>query len=549
MQNRIFFRGPTLVSLNPLRVEYADVLVGDGRILKKGWRLNVPHGVDVVDARGKILMPGLVDAHFDLARTFARFIPPPPSGATHGRQLTEEMLICAAFGATLEALRNGTTTFICHHGASGFVRGSLFRIRDVLLSVGVRVCASFAAGGHDAAADVEAALAESRDAAAFGLSSRCRFMLGAAACDQVAQSTLESLAELGARYDCGLHTTVGFGSSSVDDDIERLLRSKALRPGSLVMLGGRPKPAHIDALREAKVTLIHAPSGQMLSGRAMLPVDTFANGGTLGSAGTRPDLFEEARLAYTQAIAKGEAATPADVVALLARGQEVASGLFHTSLGNFEPGSAADLLVLDYRPMTPLNAATLPWHVLFGFSSAHVQHVMIDGQTIIRDRSFNRFDVRNLFRQTQRAALDLWAQSSTEEYPGLNLPLREDVVASAPEREEQASVFAADESDLEFEPLEVGADVARPWLVANPDANARGNGETGLELAVEPPKLPRQPAERPAAPPPPPRRTRPTAAPAAEAPPAPAPAPTPPPMPPPEPPIEPPADPFGFGII
>ena len=40
-----------------------DVLVEDGKIAAVGKRLRVPDGTEIIDASGKTLLPGLIDAH------------------------------------------------------------------------------------------------------------------------------------------------------------------------------------------------------------------------------------------------------------------------------------------------------------------------------------------------------------------------------------------------------------------------------------------------------------------------------------------------------
>jgi len=54
-------RGVALRELGVL--EHGDVLVGEGKIEAIGAKLDVPEGTDVVDAAGRVLMPGFVDCH------------------------------------------------------------------------------------------------------------------------------------------------------------------------------------------------------------------------------------------------------------------------------------------------------------------------------------------------------------------------------------------------------------------------------------------------------------------------------------------------------
>ena len=46
-----------------------DLLVVDGKITRVGERLEAPEGATVVDGRGHLAVPGLVDAHAHLDKT------------------------------------------------------------------------------------------------------------------------------------------------------------------------------------------------------------------------------------------------------------------------------------------------------------------------------------------------------------------------------------------------------------------------------------------------------------------------------------------------
>src|SRR5947207_1843296 len=44
-------------------IENGDVLIRDGKIARVGRGLSAPAGVKVIDAAGKVVLPGLIDAH------------------------------------------------------------------------------------------------------------------------------------------------------------------------------------------------------------------------------------------------------------------------------------------------------------------------------------------------------------------------------------------------------------------------------------------------------------------------------------------------------
>ena len=60
-QNRILIKGGTVV--NATGSELADVYVEDGLIKQVGSHLDIPGGTRIIDATGKLVMPGGIDTH------------------------------------------------------------------------------------------------------------------------------------------------------------------------------------------------------------------------------------------------------------------------------------------------------------------------------------------------------------------------------------------------------------------------------------------------------------------------------------------------------
>jgi cytosine deaminase len=58
-----------LRNVRPLGGPAGDLLIGDGRIARVAERLQAPEGATVVDGRGQLALPGLVDAHAHLDKT------------------------------------------------------------------------------------------------------------------------------------------------------------------------------------------------------------------------------------------------------------------------------------------------------------------------------------------------------------------------------------------------------------------------------------------------------------------------------------------------
>ncbi|HEY9233135.1 MAG TPA: ssnA protein, partial [Blastocatellia bacterium] len=80
---------------------------------------------------------------------------------------------------------------------------------------------------------------------------------------------------------------------------------------------------------------------------------------------------------------------------------------FGVEMGTLNEGAAADLVVMDYQPPTPLTAENLAWHLIFGMSSAMIESVMVAGRFIIRERRA-AYPEAALYERARQAAAKLW---------------------------------------------------------------------------------------------------------------------------------------------
>ena len=59
----VAFRGARIIPVSGPEIPSGTIVVRDGKILAVGANVAVPAGAQVVDATGKVIMPGLVDTH------------------------------------------------------------------------------------------------------------------------------------------------------------------------------------------------------------------------------------------------------------------------------------------------------------------------------------------------------------------------------------------------------------------------------------------------------------------------------------------------------
>ena len=93
---------------------------------------------------------------------------------------------------------------------------------------------------------------------------------------------------------------------------------------------------------------------------------------------------------------------------LFANNASIANRYFPEPLGILKTGACADVIVLDYDPLTPMNAGNANGHILFGMSGRQVSTTVIDGQIRMHQRELIGVDEPLLMARSREQAQKLW---------------------------------------------------------------------------------------------------------------------------------------------
>jgi putative selenium metabolism protein SsnA len=427
------FKNARCVTLDPLRVFEADVLIQDDHITDVAADIMPAEDVEIINLNGKVLMPGLVCSHTHLYSVLARGMPGPASPPENflqilervwwklDRALDQESLYLSALIGAIEAVKAGTTCLIDHNASPNFIRGSIGMIAQAMEEVGVRgvVCYEVTDRGgwpeRDAALDESyAVLDHVREG--FPSPDLIRGMLGAHASFTLSDDTLTRCAHLAQLFETGLHIHVAedaYDETHALDKhgqsvIDRLARVGLLNEKTILAHGVHLSPEEIATIQHAGSWLVHNPRSNLNNCVGRAPVESFGARVALGTDGIGADMFEESKFAFFRAREANRHASAETYVRMLANGNNIISPLFDARFGAIEPGAMADLVILDYVPPTPLHADNLAWHWMFGMSSSLVESVMVGGQFIYRGRLFPAFDVAPIYQAARQAAPMLW---------------------------------------------------------------------------------------------------------------------------------------------
>ena len=95
---------------------------------------------------------------------------------------------------------------------------------------------------------------------------------------------------------------------------------------------------------------------------------------------------------------------------LFENNREIANRFFETPLGKLAPGYSADIILLDYVPITPLDENNLNSHLLFGANGAMVTTTIASGKILMRDRELIGVDKGQVLEESRLVTEDLWAR-------------------------------------------------------------------------------------------------------------------------------------------
>jgi len=438
---RLLVGGGTLVTggSTPGIIEDGAVVVEAGRITAVGPERDVAPmcaGAPVLDASGKLVMPGFINAHTHLYSALARGITAPIEPSANFVEILEhlwwkldnalddeDVRLSAAAGA-LDLIRNGTTTIIDHHASQTAIRDSLSIVADALGAIGVRANLCFEVSdrwGSDCRND---GLAESERfaRAAAGRGSELTASVGLHASMTLDDATLDRAAGIAKDFDIGCHVHVAEDRADVEDSIRRCGKRVVERFHSFGVLGSKTIAVHcvhvdggeIELLAGTDTPIVHNPQSNMNNAVGCANVPRLLERGLLvglGTDGFTASMLDELKVANL--IHRHEAADPrvghgVGATLCLDNNAEIARRLTGERLGRLEVGAPADIIVLDYAPPTPLASGNFAGHAIFGLTGWMVESVVIGGRMVLRDREFVDIDAVAILREARERARGLW---------------------------------------------------------------------------------------------------------------------------------------------
>jgi putative selenium metabolism protein SsnA len=418
-------------------VPNGSVYIENNKIIEVGVAASVTDTADrCIDARGSIVMPGLINTHHHLYSTFARGFSPPGSPARNfeevlsklwwklDKALDSEDVYYSALLAVMDAARAGCTTIIDHHASPSCVEGSLDQIERAFRDVGLSGCLSYEVSDRnregEGIEENERWIRKCLDAKDGQMSA----LFGMHALMTLGTKTLQRCAEVGHALDTGFHVHAAEDRIDARLTMERYGRQIMDRfqdfgiPGKKTIFahGTYLEPTEMELLNSTGSMLVNNPESNMNNGLKVSPILDFLKQNVtvgVGTDGMSPDLISQTRSMYlfqrTRKRDPGIAFAEACQI-LLENNRNIANRLFTESRGALAPGMLADIMIPEYVPFTPLNPDTFYGHLLFGLSFAPVRTTIARGRVIMDEGRLPHLDEGAIRARCSERAPRIWSR-------------------------------------------------------------------------------------------------------------------------------------------
>ena len=420
-----FFENGALVWKDNTIVE-----VGDFETLKKKYA-----DAEFIDAKGGVIHPAFINTHEHIYSALARGLSIKgyaPNGFleildglwwTIDRNLDNDLTKLSAEATYLECIKNGVTTIFDHHASFGEISGSLFAIEEAARDFGVRSVLCYEISDRDGKEKAHAAIKENVDFAKHALSLKDDFikgMMGMHASFTISDETME-LCRKEKPKEIGYHIHVA------EDilDLHRCLKEHGKRIVDRLydwdVLGEKTLLAHciyvnpheMDLIRDTNTMVVHNPESNMGNACGCPPTMEIVHKGILtglGTDGYTHDMIESWKVANI--LHKHHLVDPgaawAEVPEMLFQGNaRIANRYFEKKLGVLEEGAAADIIITDYIPPTPMNAGNLNGHMLFGMNGRSVVTTVGNGKVLMKNRELQGIDEERCLAKIREGAARL----------------------------------------------------------------------------------------------------------------------------------------------
>jgi putative selenium metabolism protein SsnA len=394
-----------------------------------------------MDGKSCFLLPGLVDAHTHLYGALIGAKPPagdPPQNFPQvldrvwwlwDRALRDEDVKLSALMGSLASLRSGVTTIFDHHASPSTVPDSLSLLAEEINKCGLRACLSYETSDRNGPDSFKEGVAENRR---FILDTNrqsndmLKGIFGMHAVFSLSDESLHRCGQAAAELDAGCHLHVAehlaevekFAKSHQQSIPEFLAEVGILGPKSLMAHTVHFDEQDIKVVKSTDTFNVHNPRSNMSNGVGIAKIPKMFDMGQpvcLGSDGFFDLPHETGYARMLQIVASGNPSAFSEKQALTMlydHNVKLGERIFGCRMGKIAPGYKADIILMAYDPIAPIEEENHLSHVLGALTAGQVKSVIINGKFVMRDNEILDVDESQVMANARIAARDIWKRFS-----------------------------------------------------------------------------------------------------------------------------------------
>lgn len=415
-----------------------SVAINGSEIVKVG-NIEDEDAEEVIDAKGKIVMPGLVCAHTKPHRILLRAAPlrmEPPSDFTQvlknswwplDEEISKEEIYTSALFSSLEFIKTGTTFFAGTLSSQGAIGKSLDQVASAVEDSGLRAFVGF-----------EASERHTRAQGSRGMKENTRFlenqqkkdidetrvggMVGLGASFTISDELLNHGKRVANRFSAPIVASAGETRAELYHDlrehgkrtIERYRDVGLLSPNTVLTGCIHVNRDELSIIRKAGAKVAHSPMDNMQNAVGVANVLEMGRMNIsvgLGNGGYIFDGFENIRSLYLLHKAIEEDPRAISPMEALEMATIRAAKLYDmgNKIGSIEPGKRADIIIIDpSRLPTPLRRDNAALHIVNSIRGPDVEATVVGGDILMQNRNIKTLDEKRVIGKSKKVAKDIW---------------------------------------------------------------------------------------------------------------------------------------------
>lgn len=388
-----------------------------------------------IDAKGKLVMPGLINAHTHLAMTLFRGT---ADDVPLMKWLQEEIwpiennlngdnVRAGSLLGILEMIKSGTTCF-------SDMYWHLDEVAKCVEETGIRAVLSTPLLDVMGPEQGQKLLKEGEESIKkYKTKERIVPFLGPHAPYTCSEELLLKTKDIAEKHNIGIHIHV----SETKDEVENSKKDKGARPFEYLerigFLNKNVVAAHsvwaskkeVDIIKKMGTKICHNPTSNMKLGSGVAPVPEYLENGVTVSLGTdgaasnnNLDMFEEMKTcALLHKVHNSNASVVPALTTLEFATINGARALgLEDKIGSIEEGKKADVIMLDLSASTMVPMTNPISHLVYSVQGSNVDTVIVDGKILMEDRQMKTMDEKQVIEFTREQAKDLFERSGKADH-------------------------------------------------------------------------------------------------------------------------------------